>query len=364
MPVSGNLYHTMLFGGLACLTLNFTRPLNKPVVADPPVAGQSRGAAARVLQLAEAFKATLSAEQIAQLEIPLTQAASVKWTNIPGGASNRNGLEFSILTDVQLNAAKAVIKAASGVVPNEGYDEFLQIGLADGVIGKSGRSGYGTGEYIIAFLGKPSATGTWMLQFGGHHYAQNVVYNNGITASATPIFEGGDPREWTTDNVKYAPLIQEHDGMAAMLASFSPEELSKAKVTEKFGDVLLGTAKDGKFPAVKSGIKVTELSAAARAKVIAAMMPWLNDIDAEISAKLLKTYTKEINDTYITYSGNEAAVSGDPASFLKVIGDYVRIDGPGVWIEFACQPGVYSNQPHYHTVFRDHRLDYNNLWNF
>lgn len=364
MPVSGNLYHTMLIGGLACLALNTNISLNKPLLANPQVTSQSHGAAARVLELARAFKATLSAEQITQLEIPLTQAASVKWTNIPGGASNRNGLEFSTLTDVQLNAAKAVIKAASGTVPNEGYDEFLQIGLADGVIGKSGRSGYGTGEYIIAFLGKPSATGTWMLQFGGHHYAQNVVYSNGKTASATPIFEGGDPREWTTDNVKYAPLMQEHDGMVAMLASFSPDELAKAKITEKFGDVLLGTTKDGKFPAVKSGIKVSELSVAAKTKVIAAMMPWLNDIDADISAKLLKTYTKEINDTYITYSGNDAGQSGDPGSFLKVIADYVRIDGPGVWIEFACQPGVYTNQPHYHTVFRDHRLDYNNLWNF
>jgi hypothetical protein len=352
-----NLYAAAVIAAITCVAAGFTPAEKKSVHS-------KLGVAANVLRLANAFKATLTAEQIAKLEIPLTRTASVKWTNIPGGASNRNGLEFSTLNEVQLNAAKAVIRAASGTAANEGYDEFLQIGLADGVIGKSGRSGYGPEEYIIAFLGQPSATGTWMLQFGGHHYAQNIVYNEGKTASATPIFLGGDPREWTTDNVKYAPLMQEHNAMAAMLASFSPEELAKAKINEKFGDVLLGTAKDGKFPATKAGIRVSELNAAAKAKVTAAMMPWLNDIDADIRAKLLKTYTKELSDTYITYSGNDAGVSGDPASFLKVIADYVRIDGPGVWIEFACQPGVYSNQPHYHTVFRDHRLDYNNLWNF
>jgi len=329
---------------------------------NPPVARET--VASKVYKLAQAFKATLNAQQLAALEIPLTKEASTKWTNIPGGASNRNGLQFSTLNPAQLAAAKAIIAAAAGTAANEGYDEFLQIGLADEVIGKSGRKGYGSGEYIIAFLGTPSATGQWMLQFGGHHYAQNVVYNKGKTASASPIFEGGDPREWTTDNKKYAPLVQEHDAMAAMLAALSTEQLAKAKVDEKISDVLLGTTKDGRFPAAKAGIKVAELSSAAKAKVMAAMMPWLNDIDADIRTSLLKTYAAELNDTYISYSGNPKGISGDPASFLTEIADYVRIDGPGVWLEFACQPGVYSNLAHYHTVYRDHRLDYNNLWDF
>jgi hypothetical protein len=352
-----NLYAALLIAAIACTAASFT-PVTKKSL------NVKSGVAANVVRLADAFKATLTPEQIAKLEIPLTKTAAVKWTNIPGGASNRNGLQFSMLNLEQLNAAKAVIKAASGTAANEGYDEFLQIGLADGVIGRSGRSGYGPGEYIIAFLGSPSLTGTWILQFGGHHYAQNIVYNKGTTASATPIFQGGDPREWTTDDTKYAPLKQEHDGMAALLASFTADELTKAKIGDKFGDVLLGTTKDGKFPVTKSGIKVSELSAASKAKVLEAMMPWLNDIDVEIRTRLLKVYGKELSDTYVAYSGNAAAISGDQNSFLKVIADYVRIDGPGVWIEFACQPGVYSNQPHYHTVFRDHRLDYNNLWNF
>jgi len=352
-----NTYLSILIVALALSAASF-RAFKKPLSAG------KQNPAAQVYRLVQAFKATLGPQQIAVLEIPLTKAASVKWTNIPGGASNRNGLQFSTLNPTQLAAAKAVVAAASGTAANEGYDEFLQIGLADDVIGKSGRKGYGLGEYIIAFLGTPSAQGTWILQFGGHHYAQNVTYSKGTTASATPIFEGGDPREWTTDNKKYAPLMQEHDGMAAMLAALTPEQLAKAKIDEKIADVLLGTTKDGQFPASKAGIKVSELNAAAKAKVVEAMMPWLNDIDAGIRARLLKTYTGELAGTYISYAGNAGAVSGNAGSFLREIGDYARIDGPGVWMEFACQPGVYTNQPHYHTVFRDHRLDYNNLWDF
>jgi len=347
---------------LAIIALLFLSGFRFPAHPDNAAAAASN--AAEVLRLATAFKAMLSETQIRTLEIPLTKAAATKWTNIPGGASNRNGLQFSTLSPEQLAAAKAVIKAAAGTAPNEGYDEFVQIGLADQVIKDSGKNGYGVGEYIIAFLGRPSSTGTWMLQFGGHHYAQNVVYDKGKTVSATPIFEGGDTREWTTEGKKYAPLFQEHEGMAAMLASLSAGQLTRAKAEGKISDVLLGTTKDGQFPATKAGIKIAELNTGQKAQVIQAMMPWLNDIDGDLKQTLLKRYTRELDDTYISFSGNDKAVAGNAASFLQEVGDYVRIDGPGVWIEFACQPGVFSSQSHYHTVFRDHRLDYNNLWDF
>jgi hypothetical protein len=43
----------------------------------------------------------------------------------------------------------------------------------------------------------------------------------------------------------------------------------------------------------------------------------------------------------------------------------VRIDGPGVWIEFVCQNGiVYQGQIHYHTVYRDHTRDYGGEFTF
>ena len=34
---------------------------------------------------------------------------------------------------------------------------------------------FGRAEYYVAILGTPSATDLWMLQFGGHHLAINVI---------------------------------------------------------------------------------------------------------------------------------------------------------------------------------------------
>jgi hypothetical protein len=39
----------------------------------------------------------------------------------------------------------------------------------------------------------------------------------------------------------------------------------------------------------------------------------------------------------------------------------MRIDGPRVWIEIACQAGiVIQGQTHYHMMFRDKSYDYFN----
>jgi hypothetical protein len=92
------------------------------------------------------------------------------------------------------------------------------------------------------------------------------------------------------------------------------------------------------------------LNAAQKAAVLAAMKPWVLDTEDATAASLLAIYEKELDNTYIAYSGNAT---------LAAQADYVRIDGPSVWIEFACQGGiVFRNEIHYHTIWRDHTRDY------
>jgi hypothetical protein len=310
---------------------------------------------AKVVCLTEAFKATLTATQIATLQIAYTKTNAIKWSNLPGGVSIRNGLEFSTLNATQLAAAKAVIAAASGTTADEGLSEFLQVNLADDVLGVTAGSGYSSGKYIIAFLGTPSTTGTWMLQFGGHHYAQNIAYNAGVVVGTTPSHQGIEPKTWTSSDGKtvYAPLKTEQAAMAAMLASLTAAQLTSAKLSTTFGDVSLGPNQDGKFPATKVGIACSTLTVTQKALVFAAMKPWTQDADDASGTALQAIYEKEIDNTYISFSGNAT---------LATNADYVRIDGPSVWIEFVCQTGVvYRNEIHYHAVYRDHTRDYAGL---
>jgi Protein of unknown function (DUF3500) len=285
----------------------------------------------------------------------LTRENAVLWSNLPEGIVSRNGIEFSTLEASQLEAAEAVLKTAMGTLENEGYDEAMQIRMADDILnasggmqggGPGGNVEYSSGTYFLAFLGTPSTTDTWMLQFGGHHLAVNFTYKAGEVAGATPKFTGIEPKVWTTEDATYAPMAGDHDSMVAMLASLSEEQLATAQLSSTFSDILLGPDQDGQFPETKEGLAVSGLSDEQKALVLEAMKPWVQDVDDMTASKLLAIYEQELNS-------------------LSTNADYLRIDGPSVWIEFVCQNGiVYSDQIHYHTVWRDHARDYGAEYTF
>ena len=301
------------------------------------------------------FIASLSTAQQASAVLPYSAADAVKWSNLPCGATCRVGVQLSTLTTAQLAYAKAVIKAAMGTTTGTGYDQAMQILAADDVLGAL-RAGYSSGIYFISFLGTPSSTGTWQLQFGGHHLAVNLTFKAGAVVGASPFFIGVEPKTWTTGTTVYTPLKANQANMAAMLASFSTTQLATARLSSTFSDVLLGPGADGKFPATKVGIRASMLSTDQKALVLAAIKQWVQNVDDATAASLLATYNTEMDNTYIAYSGN---------STLATNADYVRIDGPSVWIEFVCQSGVvYTSEIHYHSIYRDHTRDYGGSFTF
>ena len=109
----------------------------------------------------------------------------------------------------------------------------------------------------------------------------------------------------------------------------------------------------------KLGVKASTLSTATQAKVLLAMKPWIDDMDATSAATFTSLYNSELADTYVLYSGSASGISGTATKFLTSNADYVRIDGPSVWIEFVVQTAnTFKPQIHYHTVFRDRKKDY------
>lgn len=389
-------------GGFAVANASTDGAQQTTAGAQRPVNKKAKGVAG-VVSAANAFLNTLTSDQQSETLLDFTQANATAWSNLPCGSSCRVGVEFSTLTTDQIAAAEAVLKKALGTGKDTGYEHVLQTLEADDVLASAqatstdapptdtptgsasadpsatstdtavptdaptgtppsggtggGLGGYGSGNYYLAFLGTPSATGTWQLHFGGHHLAVNITYKNGKVAGASPYFTGVEPTSWTaSDGTTVAPLKKFRDGMLELTGSLSTAQLAKAKLSESFSDVLLGPDKDGDFPETKEGIKVSELSAKQKKLVLAAMRPWVADADDATAEQLMKTYAKELDETYISYSGGTA---------LDTQGDYVRIDGPGVWIEFVCQDGVvYRDQIHYHTVYRDHTRDYGSEFSF
>lgn len=318
---------------------------------------------AQLVADAEAFYNSLSTSQQAALQKSYTTTLARKWSNLPCAASCRNGIQLGSLSSAQLALAHKVIEDVMGTTSTNGYQEYTDITLSEDALVAAGANSnqYNSGLRWLAFLNAPSTTNGWMLQFGGHHYAANIAFNNGHVIGATPFFVALEPTTFTLNGTTYGPMEDERNALRAMLASLSASELTTAKLNTTFGDCLMSPGESNgnsnTFPTTKQGIAVSGLTAAQKNLVLAAIENYVSDLEETTANAIMATYTSEIDETYIAYTGN--GTSGNATSFLTSNSNYVRIDGPTVWIEFACQNGiVIQNQIHYHSVWRDHAHDY------
>lgn len=309
---------------------------------------------AKVVCLAESFKSTLTSSQVATVQLAYSKTDATKWSNLPTGLYNgRVGIKLSALNATQLAAFYTLMGGilAQGTT-NEGIDELEGNLVADDYLGANGGgSTYSRGNYHLAFIGTPSTTGLWEIQFGRHHYTFANTYNGGKITGVTPSFRAVEPATAIIANSRtYHPMEQERLAFAAMLTGLSSSEQTTAKLSSSFSDVLLGPGKDAQFPIAKQGLKAGDLTAAKKALVLDAIKQYVNDLDTETATTILAKYTAELDNTYIAYAGTTSVTTQN---------DYIRIDGPNIWIEFSYQGGiVIRNTPHPHSVWRDRTGDY------
>jgi hypothetical protein len=77
---------------------------------------------------------------------------------------------------------------------------------------------FGSDLYYISFLGKPSTTQPWMLQFGGHHLALNITIA-GSRGVMTPSLTGAQPATFKVNGETIRPIGRESDKALALLQS-------------------------------------------------------------------------------------------------------------------------------------------------
>lgn len=308
---------------------------------------------ATIVAMAETFKASLTTTQITSLQDTYSKTHAQKWSNLPEALyRGRAGLQTSTFTTAQWTAFYNLLKAATSSITSEGNAEYLGILAADDYLNSiGGGSAYGSGNYYIAFIGTPSATGLWCLQIGGHHGTIIHTYNGGKMTGGTPSFRSTEPfPTYTWNGVNYNPIQQEQTTLSAMLKALASAELTTAKRSSAQNDLIAGPQKDANFPTTKTGVKVGNLTQAQKDLVLAAIKTYTDDLDDKAAAAVYAKYKADIDNTYISYYGTTDLTSS---------GDYVLIDGPNVWIEFSMQGGIIvRNANHPHSVWRDRLSDY------
>ncbi|MEU3644053.1 DUF3500 domain-containing protein [Lentzea sp. NPDC034063] len=301
-----------------------------------------------------AFAATLSGRQRSELVRDYSVADARRWSNYPEAVlapNGRVGLSTATLSERQWAALHALLAVAMGAGEDQGHDEVRQhLAADDHLLALGGRHGYGRGNFRVAYLGEPSDSGRWRLQFGGHHLAISLTYGDGLLVGATPAFRGIEPfTPFVHDGVVCQPGRRKHAALAAVLSSLRESHVVTARVSGRHPDIVMGPGRDRRFPRSAAGIAGAALDSWQRTLLLEAIAAFVRDVDEASADRILSRYTDELDATCLAFGGSVA---------LGSAGDYVRIDGPSVWIEYSLHDGIVCAGPHPHSVWRDKRTDY------
>ena len=304
---------------------------------------QPADATRRIVASAQAVVSSLDEAGRAKVQFPFEGPQKARWSNLPSGIFKREGLRLGDLTATQRAAVTALLKTA---LSPHGYQKITEIMHGDEVLrqGGGGRGGpaFGEDEYYLAFVGTPSATEPWMLQFGGHHLAINLTMG-GSQASMTPSLPAAQPATYTIEGRTVRPLGAENDKAFALINALDASQRSQAILNYRVADLVLGPGQDGRT-IQPEGIPATALTAAQQAMLLDLVREWATIMNEAYAQPRMAEIRANLPQTYFAWSG--PTTNGSMA--------YFRIQGPTLVIEYAPQRSV----DHIHTIYRDPTNDY------
>jgi hypothetical protein len=325
-----------------------------PQAPSPAPTNAPAAASADIVAAAEALLATLDAAGRTRVQFPFEGPQTARWSNLPGPMFQRQGLRLGDLTPAQRAAAMKLLSVA---LSRDGYRKVTDIMRGDEVLknAASGRGGRGAGrgpggggpafgedEYYLAFVGTPSASAPWLLQFGGHHLAINLTMA-GREATMAPSLPAAQPATFTVEGRTVRPLGNEHDKAFALINALTPAQRSQAVLPFRVSDLVLGPGQDGRR-IQPEGIRVSALSNAQQTMLLEIVREWSGIMNGAFAEPRMAEIRANLGDTYFAWSG--PTTIGSAA--------YFRIQGPTLVIEYAPQGGL----DHIHTIYRDPTNDY------
>ena len=260
------------------------------------------------------------------------------------------------LTPAPRDGVTDILKAA---LSPQGYEKVRQIVEADEVLKQTDRGGrggpgggvmFGRDNYYISFLGKPSATDPWMIQFGGHHLAINITIA-GDQSTLAPTHTAAQPAIYEIEGKTVRPLGREADKAFALLNSLDEAQRKQAILGFQMRDLVLGPGHDGQT-IQPEGIKGTELNEKQREMLLDLAGEWTGIQNEAVAQLKLAELKKNLAETWFAWSG--------PTEQGKAA--YFRIQGPTVVIEYAPQSLGGDPTKHIHTIYRDPTNDYGARW--
>lgn len=300
----------------------------------------------RIVDSAQLFLDSLSKDERSKVIFDFNDSAQRKrWSNLPVNMAERRGLRMGDLKSSQRDLAMKVLAAS---LSRMGYEKVVGIIESDEVLRREASRNappFGRDEFFISFMGKPSISEPWMIQFGGHHLALNITVA-GSHGVLTPSLIAVQPARFTMDGKTVRPMGRETDKALDLVKMLSEAQRKEAVLGSQMRDLVLGPGHDGET-IQPEGVKTSSFTETQRRILIELISEWSGIIHDEAASAKLDEIRANLNDTWFAWSGPMEAGKG-----------YFRIQGPTVFIEYAPQRLGGDVTMHIHSMYRDPTNDY------
>jgi hypothetical protein len=314
------------------------------------------GPAADMTTAAEAYLATLSAEQRQQSVIPYESAQRLDWHFIP--KPHRKGLQIKDMNPQQRQAAHALLKAGLSHV---GYDKAVEIMALEIVLHELEKQRGGglirdPERYYVTIFGQPGPESTWGWSLEGHHLSLNFALQVGRVLSTTPTFYGANPGVVMHD-MPGAPkkgtrvLAKEEELAFGLLDSLDQRQRRKAVVAERAPRDIRAAGEVHPPGDPPQGLPAAEMTPQQQQTLRELIEVYANNLPKPVANARMKA----LDD-----AGFEKIHFAWAGATRPGVGHHYVIQGPTFVIELNnTQPDASGNPAnHIHSVWRDMRGDF------
>lgn len=307
--------------------------------------GKTGVSTAPIKDAADAFLASLSAEQRASAIFAVDDEAWRRWSNIHPFVM-RHGVSLDALTAAQRDRALGLLRATLSAGGFETARGVMK--LNETIRELTGRDDeYGEWLYWVSIMGTPSMEQPWGWQIDGHHLIVNC-FVLGDQVVMTPMFMGSEPV--SADSGKYAGTrvfeMEEREGLTFARTLTETQRRRTILRSDLPVEVFTAAFRDNLALAYE-GIRFGELSSAQQALLLRLAELYVSRMRPGHAEIRMDEVRRHLADTHFAWMGGV-----DEDSVF-----YYRIHSPVILVEFDHQRGIAfdNDEPsrhHIHTVVR------------
>ncbi|MDB5240764.1 MAG: hypothetical protein JWP57_1389 [Spirosoma sp.] len=322
-------------------------------------------------QVAQAFLATLSAEQRQQAVFPLDDPEQFVWFYTP---HERKGLPLKQMNENQRKAALALLKTG---LSSQGYDKAATIMDMENVLrvieNRPPNDTYrDPNNFYFTIFGSPDSENPWSWRLNGHHLlvqfmVQSGPSGQGKVVAQTPTFFGinpgllrndpgmadtrmGDPRLANLPQYGTHLFKQEEDKAFALLKTITPEQLKQVVVAPVAYPEILTTNVRTVSMEKMDGLRLADMTPNQRTLFLDLLQTYLTNYHVTLANQQMDKLKKDgLDNLRFAWAGDLTTQLGTGKGW------YYRIHGPTILIEYDNSQ---NNANHVHTVVRDLTSDF------